>query len=120
MTNEVTVEQLFSAILDSQNRGNNLLGAMYNQMREDSKQRTINEGKIAKWKVTNPELSKRCGNTSQIISIIMESYLTQMMDYLDDIEDLENEFEIQEFLDKFGQGFLQLNGILQTLGHLSS
>lgn len=41
---------------------------------------------------------------------------------LADIHELDpdNEFEVREFLDKYGQGFLQLNGIIQTISQLAS
>lgn len=54
------------------------------------------------------------------LNTILQSYLVCMLDHIEEIEDLDNEFQIREFLDKFGQGFLQLNGIIQTVGQLST
>lgn len=119
MATDVSMEQLVGALLDAQNRCNNLLGAMFNHMREDSRQKSGQEDTLAMWKANNPDLSKRCGKSSKILAEIQKAYLSQVLDELEFLNP-DNEFEVREFLDRFGQGFMQLNGILHTVAQLSS
>ena len=113
-------DQLLAALLDAQNRCNNLLGAMFNEIRKESLPKAIQQDSLHKWKSANKDLSRRCKAAAEILNAIFESYLACMLDHIDEIEDLSNEFQIREFLDKYGQGFLQLNGLIQTVNQLSS
>jgi hypothetical protein len=119
MATEITVNQLLAALLDAQNRCNNLLGAMYNQQRTDTAIREQQQTALSKWKSDNAALSKRIGHNIPTFNKIMELYLEEMLDAVDEIDDL-NDFTIREFLDRYGQGLLQMNGVLQTMGQLSS
>ena len=93
---------------------------MFNEMRQEAQPRLAQQGALSNWKSTNPELSKRCGSNMERLNTILQAYLVCMLDHVEEIEDLDNEFQIREFLDKYGQGFLQLNGIVQTVGQLST
>jgi len=112
-------EQLLAALLDAQNRCNNLIGAMFNEIRKGTQPKAAQQGALANWKSENKELSGRCGAAIEVLNAIFEAYLRCMLDHIDEIEDPTNEFQIREFLDKYGQGFLQLNGLIQTVNHLS-
>jgi hypothetical protein len=120
MATDVSLEQLVAAILDAQTRGNNLLGAMFNQMRADAAARDAQSAGLSNWKSQNPELSERIGQNAKVLNTILEAYIVHILDGIEDIGDPESEFEVREFIDRFGQCFLQLNGLIQTMGQLSS
>ena len=113
-------DQLLAAILDAQNRCNNLLGALFNEMRKEAQPKAAQQNALANWKSANKELSQRCGVAVETLNTIFEAYLCCMLDHLDDIEDTSNEFQVREFLDKYGQGFVQLSSMIQTVSQLST
>ena len=120
MATEIDQDKLLAGLLEAQIRCNNLLGAIYQQMRQDAHPRAAQQGALTNWKSANPELSKRCGRNLKRLNKMLEMYLTFMLGKLEEIEDPDNEFEISEFLYKYGQGFIQLNGIIQTISQLAT
>ena len=120
MGTDITSEQLLAALLDAQNRCNNLIGAMFNEMHKQAQAKTVQQNVLANWKNTNIDLSQRCGAATETLGTLFESYLACMLDHIEDMDDPTNEFQIREFLDKYGQGFLQLNGLIQAVNQLAT
>lgn len=133
MATEIPIEQLLEAILDAQNQGNALMGEILERMiraetdrlkaldhaHEKQQQQTAQELALDRWKANNQQLSRRCKLSLEKFSELQKNYLTRMLDDIDNM-DPEGEFEMREFIDKYGQGFLQLNGIIQAVSHLGS
>ena len=119
-----TTDELLAAILDAQHQCNNLLGELFNKLlaseRERESQREAQTLQIDEWKAQNADLSRACKDSLKKFATIQKSYLERMLADLDEMSDEENEFEVREFLDKFGQGFVQLNAIISTVNNLSS
>lgn len=116
---EVTLGQLLESILDAQNRGNNLLGAMHNMQMQQAQQNAVPLQMLQDWKKSHPELSSRCKKNAEILHGMFEAYLDSMFDHLEEVSDPSNPFSIREFLDTYGQGYLQLTGMIQSIGNLA-
>lgn len=115
----VTDTQLLEAILDAQNRCNNLVGAAFNEIRSQRTQQSEN-GSISQWKEANPEISKRCGDNAAKLTRVLNLHLSNLLEAVENIDEDGSPFEIRDFIDTYGQSFIQLNGVLHILGQLSS
>ncbi len=124
MATEITTEQYLAAILDAQNRCNNLIGAAFNHLREQlnnsNAHKEAHQLAVNKWKVDNPELSKRCGDSLPKLNKILHTYIGSVLDAVDELEDTSNDFQVREFVDRFGPGFAQLSSMIQAINTLSS
>lgn len=123
MATEIPIDQLLGALLDAQNQCNALLGEVLNKLMadEDDKEanRTAQSLALDRWKAQNQELSHRCKQSLEQLGELQKEYMQRMLDDLSEIEP-DNEFQVREFIDKYGQGFLQLNGVVQTISQLAS
>jgi hypothetical protein len=113
----VTETQLLEAILDSQNRCNNLVGAAFNELRSQQSQPVSS---IDQWKEANPQLSKRCGANAAKLTRILNHYLDNLLEAVENLDEGGSQFEVRDFIDTYGQSFIQLNGVLHILAQLSS
>lgn len=112
----ITENQLLEAILDAQNRCNNLVGAAFNEIR--SEKRAKQESTDA-WKKENPELASRCRDGASKLTSIFNIHLDRLLEGIDGIDELHSMYETRDFIDSFGLPLIQLHSVLSTLGSLS-
>lgn len=124
MAMEPTIEDLLAAILDAQNRCNNLIGQLFNRLGELASNRdSVKEAQaiaIDKWKTENKELSSECKHLLAKFGSVHKNLLERMLNDLNNLNDEDSEFEVREFMDKYGQVYIQLCGLIQSVAQLSS
>ncbi len=110
---------LLRAILIGQDRQNELLEELVNQLGSAQKQRT---NELGQWKQANPRLARRCRAAAEELGKIQTEFLDALTGEIsDNFETLvEGEFMLNEFVDRFGPRMAHLNGLLQVLSQLSA
>lgn len=98
----------FNQILSEQRITNQLLTTLVQNTRGNA----IND-----WKSQNESLSKECFQAAEALGYEQRNLLR---DIIEDARDINGEFERREFIDKYGQQMLHLNGIVQTLSQLGT
>ena len=106
-------------ILAGQDRQNELLEELVNQLSAAQRQRA---NELGQWKAANPRLAKNCRMAAEALSKVQTEYLNSLTDEItDNFETLrDGEFMLNEFVDRFGPRLAHLNGLLQVLSQLSS
>lgn len=110
---------LLRAMLAAQDRQNELMEELVNQMGAAQRQRAA---ELGQWKQANPELARSCRMAAESLSKIQTEYLETLTDEIgDNFETLrDGEFMLNEFVDRFGPRVAHLNGLLQVLSQLSA
>ncbi len=110
---------LLRAMLAAQDRQNELLEELVNQMGAAQRQRAA---ELGQWKQANPELARGCRMAAEALSKIQTEYLETLTEEIgDNFETLrDGEFMLNEFVDRFGPRVAHLNGLLQVLSQLSA
>lgn len=110
---------LLKSILAAQDRQNELLEELVNQMSGAQKQRNQ---ELAQWKQANPELARNCRLAAEALSQVQVEFLSNMTHEIRDNADvlMDGEFMLNEFVDRFGPRLAHLNGVLQILAQLGS
>lgn len=120
-SNEETLDTtlLLQQLVLSQNRQNELLEDLIQQMSNAQKQRA---NEINQWKETHPYLSRRCREAAEALSTVQTEFLNQITDEITENADsmMEGEFMLNEFVDRFGPRLAHLNGVLQVMSQLSA
>lgn len=116
---EEGLKEVLQQLILSQDRQNELLEELIEQMGAAQRQRS---SELAQWKQANPRLAKQCReaaeNLGKVQSIFLEA-VTEEINY--NAEDLmDGEFVLNEFVDRFGPRLAHLNGVLQVLSQLSA
>ena len=113
------INELLAQLVTSQNRQNELMEQLIQQMNASQRQRA---NELGQWKQANPELAKRCRNAAETLGQIQTEFLEAVTEEIEDNADvlLGGEFMLNEFVDRFGPRLAHLNGILQVLSQLSS
>jgi hypothetical protein len=118
---ESTDEQvgLLRNILASQDRQNELLEELVNQLSSAQRQRAT---ELGQWKQANPELARYCRQAAETLSQVQVEFLGAMTREINDNVDalMDGDFMLNEFVDRFGPRLAHLNGVLQILAQLSS
>ena len=106
-------------ILAAQDRQNELLEELTNQLSASQKQRNT---ELGQWKQANPALARNCRSAAEALSRVQIEFLNSMTEEINDnVEALmDGEFVLSEFVDRFGPRLAHLNGMLQVLAQLSS
>lgn len=106
-------------LVAGQNRQNQLLEDLVNQMSAAQKQRQI---ELGQWKEANPELARACRHAAETLSRVQTQFLDNLTMEVTENEDSlqDGEFMLNEFVDRFGPRLAHLNGVLQVLSQLSS
>jgi hypothetical protein len=73
---------------------------------------------VSRWNEEFPTLSEGCRATLPKVERAYAMMVTDLVERLED-EDLDNEFAIQEFLDRYGMKLAQLGTILNIVGPLA-
>jgi hypothetical protein len=106
-------------MLAAQDRQNELLEEMVNQMSAAQKQRAT---ELGQWKQANPHLARNCRMAAEALSKVQTEYLTSLTEEINENYEVlrDGEFMLNEFIDRFGPRLAHLNGLLQVLSQLSS
>jgi hypothetical protein len=110
---------LLRSILAAQDRQNELLEELVNQLSAAQKQRAV---ELGQWKQANPELATSCRRAAEALSQVQVEFLNGMTREINENSDvlLDGDFMLNEFVDRYGPRLAHLNGVLQILAQLSS
>ncbi len=110
---------LLRNILAAQDRQNELLEEMINQLGAAQRQRNV---ELGQWKQSNPDLARNCRMAAEALSQVQVEFLGTMTREINENADalMDGEFMLNEFVDRFGPRLAHLNGVLQILAQLSS
>ena len=116
---KVDVSQVLLQLVAAQDRQNELLEELIEQMGAQQRQRA---SELAQWKQANPRLAKNCRDASEVLgkvqSVFLEAVTEEINESAEDL--LDGEFVLNEFVDRFGPRLAHLNGVLQVLSQLSA
>ena len=116
-----TAEQigLLRSMLAAQDRQNELLEELVNQLGAAQKQRAT---ELGQWKQANPELAVCCRQAAEALSQVQVEFLNTMTREINENREvlMDGEFMLNEFVDRYGPRLAHLNGVLQILAQLSS
>lgn len=106
-------------ILAAQDRQNELLEELTNQLSASQRQRNT---ELGQWKQANPALARNCRSAAEALSRVQIEFLSSMTEEINDNAEalMDGEFVLSEFVDRFGPRLAHLNGMLQVLAQLSS
>lgn len=111
--------RLLRDMVSAQDRQNELLEELVNQLSAAGKQRAI---ELNQWKQANPQLARNCRIATEALGKIQTEFLHSITEEINaNCESLmDGEFMLNEFVDRFGPRMAHLNGILQVLAQLSA
>ena len=118
-TSNSDTNALLHQLVLGQQRQNELLDELVQQMSAAQKQRT---NELGQWKEANPRLARQCRQAAEALSNVQTEFLRNLTEEITDNADcfLEGDFMLNEFVDRFGPRLAHLNGVLQVLSQLSS
>ncbi|MGH7139927.1 MAG: hypothetical protein ACREHD_29665 [Pirellulales bacterium] len=118
-SNESEQTRLLRDILSAQDRQNELLEELVNQLSGPQKQRNQ---ELGQWRSANPHLAQQCRTAAETLSRIQTEFLNTLTQEVNENADVlyDGEFMLNEFVDRFGPRLAHLNGVLQVLAQLSS
>ncbi len=116
---DASTATLLAQLIASQNRQNELLEQLLNQMSAAQRQRA---SELGQWKQANPDLARRCRQAAEMLGQVQTRFLESVTEEIAENADcmMEGEFMLNEFVDRFGPRLAHLNGVLQVLSQLSS
>lgn len=115
----VEVVDLLRQLVIAQDRQNELMEELVDQMNAGQRQRAA---ELNQWKEANPVLAKRCRAAAEALGQVQTEFIENMTyDVNENFESMiDGEFVLNEFVDKYGPRLAHLNGVLQLLSQLSS
>ncbi len=113
------VTRLLREMLAAQDRQNELMEELINQIGSTQRQRA---NELGQWKQANPHLARNCRMAAEALSRVQTEYLANLTQEINENFEalLDGEFMLNEFVDRFGPRLAHLNGLLQVLSQLSS
>jgi hypothetical protein len=113
------IADLLRQLIVGQERQNELLEDMLDQMNAAQRQRA---NELGQWREANPMLARRCRMAAEALSQVQTEFLENLtIDVKENYENLiDGEFALNEFVDRYGPRLAHLNGVLQVLSQLSS
>lgn len=119
MNNNQELNSLLQQLVIGQERQNDLLEELVDQMGASQRQRA---NELGQWKEANPSLARRCRDAAEALSQVQTEFLENLtIEVSDNYENmLDGEFVMNEFVDRYGPRLAHLNGVLQLLSQLSS
>ncbi len=120
--NQISADEqvgLLRSILAAQDRQNELLEELVNQLSSAQRQRAA---ELGQWKQANPELARCCRMAAESLSQVQVEFLQTMTREINENVDalMDGDFMLNEFVDRFGPRLAHLNGVMQILAQLSS
>ena len=118
-TGNVEIAALLQQLVIGQDRQNELLEEMVEQMGASQRQRAA---ELGQWKEANPLLARRCRAAAEALSQVQTEFLQNLtVEVNDNFENMmDGEFVLNEFVDRYGPRLAHLNGVLQLLSQLSA
>lgn len=119
LSNEHEQTRLLRDILSAQDRQNELLEELVNQLSGPQKQRNQ---ELGQWRSANPDLAQHCRTAAETLSRVQTEFLATLTQEVNENADVlfDGEFMLNEFVDRFGPRLAHLNGVLQVLAQLSA
>ena len=116
---KINVGQVLLQMVAAQDRQNELLEELVEQMGAQQRQRSA---ELTQWKQANPRLARQCREASEILGKVQSTFLEQVTEEITDSAEnlMDGEFVLNEFVDRFGPRLAHLNGVLQVLSQLSA
>lgn len=113
------VVELLRHLVVTQDRQNELLEELVDQMSAAQRQRAV---ELGQWKQANPMLARRCRRAAEALGQVQTEFIESMTEEITDNYEsmMDGEFVLNEFVDRFGPRLAHLNGVLQLLSQLSS
>jgi hypothetical protein len=113
------VSDVLRQILAAQDRQNELLQELVEQMGAAHKQRA---NELGQWKQSNPRLARRCRQAAESLSKVQTRFIESLTDEVNESAEhlMDGEFMLNEFVDRFGPRLAHLNGVLQMLSQLGA
>ena len=110
---------LLHQLVEGQDRQNELLEEMVEQMGASQRQRS---NELTQWKDANPLLARRCRVAAEALSQVQTEFLQNMTADVNDsyVGMIDSDFVLNEFVDRYGPRLAHLNGVLQLLSQLSA
>jgi len=111
--------QLLRDLVAGQDRQNELLEELVNQLGAAQKQRAT---ELGQWKQANPHLARCCRSAAETLGKVQTEFLDSLTQEITENEEIlmDGEFMLNEFVDRFGPRMAHLNGLLQVLSQLSA
>jgi len=111
--------RLLRELLTAQDRQNELLEELVNQLGATGKQRA---NELGQWKQANPHLARSCRLAAEALGKVQTEFLEALTQEVNANYEslLDGEFMLNEFVDRFGPRMAHLNGLLQVLSQLSA
>ena len=121
----VTTEQpaqlcgLLRELVSAQDRQTALLEELVSSIAHTQRRRLI---ELGMWKLSHPELAEYCKRSAKKLERVQADLLSTVTDEIETNSDVlfDSEFGLNEFIDRFGTRFLQLNSLLQVLTQLGN
>ncbi len=109
--------RLLRELVAAQDRQNELLEELVNQLNSSGKQRAT---ELGQWKAANPHLARSCRLATEALGKVQTEFLETLTQEINtNYESLmDGEFMLNEFVDRFGPRMAHLNGLLQVLSQL--
>ncbi len=119
MNNGQEMTVLLQQLVIGQDRTNELLEEMVDQMGAVQRQRA---NELGQWKDANPILARKCRAAAEALSKVQTEFLENLTyEVRDNFDNLvEGDFMLNEFVDRYGPRLAHLNGVLQLLSQLSA
>ena len=117
--NDAVVVLLLREMIKAQDRQNELLEEMLQQINSAQRQRA---SELGQWKQSNPYLARQCREAAESLSNVQTNFLRSLTEEISEHADdlMDGEFMLNEFVDRYGPRLAHLNGVLQVLSQLSS
>ena len=110
---------LLSELVSAQDRQTALLEELVASIAHSHRRRLI---ELGLWKLSHPELAEYCKTAAKKLERVQADQLSSITEEIESNSDVlfDSEFGLNEFIDRFGARFLQLNSLLQILTQLGN
>jgi len=113
------IHGLLSELVSAQDRQTALLEELVSSIAHGQRRRIV---ELGLWKLSHPELAEYCKRAAKKLERIQTDLLSTITEEIETNADVlfDSEFGLNEFVDRFGTKFLQLNSLLQILTQLGN
>jgi hypothetical protein len=110
---------LLRELVSVQDRQTALLEELVSTLVHSQRRRVV---ELGLWKLSHPELAAYCKGAAKKLERIQADLLSTITEEIETNADVlfDSEFGLNEFIDRFGTKFLQLNSLLQVLTQLGN
>ena len=110
---------LMRELVSSQDRQTGFLEELVALITNSHRRRLV---ELGMWKLANPELAEFCKRAAKKLERVQNDLLASITEEIETNADVlfDSEFGLNEFVDRYGSKFLQLNAIVQILTQLGN